>query len=145
MDWKKELTDHFENIEFFPAVSESGIRAVEKKLKIKFNRELRSLFKATDGFLANLDANICWSICETEMNTDLCSENQYIIENNAAPENFDFSTVCFFGDDGADIFWGYQVVEGKMTDVLISWNRMKNSIREYKMPLKNFFRMVAES
>ncbi|HDS09930.1 MAG TPA: hypothetical protein ENN73_06860 [Firmicutes bacterium] len=145
MDWIKELRDRFENIEFFPPVPDSKIRFAEKKLKIKFNRELRSLFRATDGFLAKLDANICWSICETEMNTDICSENQYIFENNESPENFDFTGVIFFGDDGADIFWGYQIIDGKMTDVIISWNRMKNSIREYKMPLKNFFRMVAES
>ena len=145
MDWIKELSAQFENIEFFPPVKEKDVRALERKFDIKFHKELRRLLKSTDGFLAKFDANICWSILENENNTDIYAENIYIYENNNAPEGVDFKEVVFFGDDGADIFWGFKLEDGKMTDTIVSWNRMKNSVREYQMPLKNFFRMVAES
>ena len=106
MDWRKELSTLFDDIEFFQPAEEKDIRRIERRLGMRLPRELRSLYKSTNGFLAKLDANICWSILENPNNSDLIEENEYIKTNETPPENFDFTKVLFFGDDGADVFWG---------------------------------------
>lgn len=144
MDWITELSHHFDNIEFFPPIFEEGIKKVEDELGYSLPDELRELYKQTNGFLANYGANICWSLTPMDENSQIISENLHLRESAEGPESVDLDEILFFGDDGADIYWGYILENGKPTDKLVAWNRVKNSVREYQMPLLNFFRMVAE-
>jgi hypothetical protein len=81
--------------EFAPALDEAAVADAEQQLRIAFPADLRNVFFATDGLIADYGSEIIWSL------SDIVNRNSEFRESEEFRDLYmPFDHLLFFGDDG---------------------------------------------
>ena len=109
--WKELIDGLRPGCEFLPPTDSQTIRRVEKRLSIKFPKDLRSLLREANGIWGPSGTGLIWSVERIE-----ADNKEFRTMRSFRKLYMPFDHLLFFGDDGSGDQYAFRILAGVIRD-----------------------------